>query len=336
MKIGIIFRKYRASDYDEISGRRSKSWYKGVVSRHTIEYATYKYVKRRYPEHKFFLVDPYKLGSVAYRKRVSKFDVVWLGFEDSTNVYKQVVVERGINKRNIKRAKVVWNNVMKLKNIFPKAQFVDFMSDKCKYYTFLDKKGFSIMPTKCWGIKQLKNLGGLMRFIRRFKKVYIKPIPSGEGYGNISFTKNTPKEEVEKYVRDLESKGMEKIVVQEFSSFATPGNPELRTYWVGGKYVYGVRTYYTGYFKNRIMRLPAKLNTMGTQIHKELTKKFKMPILSMRIDYGKQGKNYFVNELEIMYGTFLDYIGNQKIVYEKRLGDELMRILQKKTNIAIN
>ena len=44
----------------------------------------------------------------------------------------------------------------------------------------------------------------------------------------------------------------------------------------------------------------------------------------------KQGSSYFVNELEIIYGTFLDYVGNKDIVYEKILGDGLMSIISGK------
>ena len=330
MKVGIIFRKHRSKDYDEISGRKSKSWYKGVTSRHTIEHAVFKYLSRRYPEHKFVLVDPYKLGGKAYRARVLKMDVVWLGFEDSTNLYKQIVVEKGTNEKNIRRARSIWNNVMSLSNLYPSEKFVRFMEDKCNYYSFLEKRGFNILPTRCWKIGKMRSFDKVVRFVRKFKKVYIKPIPSGEAYGNISFTQNTPRREIVDYVKDLQKKGMDKIVVQKFSAFATPSNPELRTFWVKGEYVYGVRTYYTGYYKNEIKRLPKELKRVGESIHKELRKKFKKPILSMRIDYGKQGSSYFVNELEIIYGTFLDYVGNKDIVYEKILGDGLMSIISGK------
>lgn len=329
MKIGIIERTKLWDVYLEYRPRYH-SWYKAAKStrakkekkkgRVTIERAVFRYLRRRYPENTYTLIDPYKMTQKAYRAKVAKLDKVWLGFEDSTNLFKQ----------GDRRSSKILKEIMGLKNIFPKARFVKFIEDKCKYYPWFSKNGVPVLPTKCFSLGPAQ-VPKIIKFAKKYPAVWTKTIPSGEAYGNSLFKRPYDEEEIKEYIEALRYEEFEKVVVQKYeSSFATPKNPERRTFWLDGKYIYGITTNETGTFQSEIKRLPPKLRKLGNKVMGLIKKRFGEYPLNCRLDFGRtpNGK-FFVNEIEIAYATWADYLDN-KHVYEKLLGDALIKRLQKR------
>jgi len=325
MKIGIIMRMKVLPHYYELIPKREK-WFKGCKKIKRVEEAVYLYLKWKYPEHTFVKINPYKLN----KKLTNSCDLVWQGMEDYTNLHKHTVVypKKGTLKQRLLKHKKIWKGLMDIPNLFPSKEFTEFTTDKCNYYKYAEKLKINIVPTKCMKIKNL-TVNGFLKFANKHNKVYIKPMPSGEGSGNAFFKKPYDKEEIQDYLEYVAEKGFHTLVVQQLvENWPKKRNPELRTVWVGHDYKYGVRTTDYGDYAGSIKRLPKVIRKNSELLISSLEKKFKIPLVTARIDWGKtpDGK-YFLNEIEPMYSTFLLYHKNAGRL-EVAIGERLIEVAE--------
>jgi hypothetical protein len=325
--------KANYDDYYELTPKGEK-WFKGREDKMRIEEAIYLYLKWKYPEHSFIKINPYNLNT----KRALSCDLIWQGMEDYTNLFKHIVVypRKGTHEERMEKHKGIWEGLMNLPNIFPPKEYTEYNTNKCNYYAFARKLGINVVPTNCMDIKTV-TLKKFLNFANKFDSVYVKPMPSGEGHGNASFKKPYNKTEIQEYIKYAGKEGFHTLVVQEYATnWPTERNPELRTVWVGHKYQYGIRTKKMGEVTGMIKRLPKIIREGSLLLISKLEKKFNVPNITVRIDWGKtpDGK-YFLNEFETMFGTFIDYFGNPGL--EVEIGERIIEvtkemILRKKTS----
>ena len=174
----------------------------------------------------------------------------------------------------------------------------------------------------------------MKQFQQTHKRLFIKPIP-GEATSNTFNTENEPiqKNNYNHYVKDLLRHEYNKMVVQRFMpQFATNRYPEIRTFWVGDKFQYGIHTTSVGYYQKSVFRIPAKIKKDTLKIIKFIETKFKFKFIFARFDWGYDKiHGYFLNEIELFPGMFSEYLndnkGNCKWTVDEKIGDRLVKVL---------
>jgi hypothetical protein len=114
------------------------------------------------------------------------------------------------------------------------------------------------------------------------------------------------------------------------NGFATAKYPELRTFWIGNKYQYTIETTEKGYEWNiREKKLPRIVSKLSKKILRLVEVKFRKPLIITRLDWGFDGKQYFLNEIEYAPGTFAEMFEEGKWKLDKKIGDSFVKILTK-------
>ena len=301
MRIAILCRLGKPYDDVETSKR---PWLKHL-SQEIVDPETsiYYYIKKYYPE---ITVHKYTINTI-HRLDHKKYDYVFNLFFDLTLLFHSIMrEEKNANK---------WNRFIgkynSIDNLVPSNKIVyKFFTPKCTYLNWLKKNGFPIIPTKCIEVKTQSKT----RFRTHFptsKIKFVKPAPSGETknaniiyYGNVS--------KINKYFNKIKTIGYNKILIQNFlEDFASAKSPEMRTYWVGTKYMYTVETIDRGVGATvRKKKLPPSVYKQSIEIIEKLNKKFNTHMILTRIDWGFVNNKYFINEIEYAPGVFSELFGN--------------------------
>jgi hypothetical protein len=289
------------------------------------EESVYYYIKYMYPDINITLVNRNKLGSKI--KLLNSFDMVFLGLEELTLPFLEFS-KRG----DIKGYTDYFDNMKKIKTLYPRFEYVSFIADKCKYYSFLEKNNIPVAPTKCFNGGSIK-----YEYVRRLfkrngwdKKIFLKPTPSAAGTNSNSFSIEN-KNKLREYTKRVRDKKYNKIVAQPFlPNFATKGNKELRTFWVNKSYQYTISTTSKGYDWTRISK-PMDRFIMDTSVRilELLEKKFKHVNIITRIDWGYDKHiGPFVNEIEYAPGFFTEMFnqGGKGWKTDVKIAQEIVKI----------
>jgi len=275
-----------------------RPWLKHCKQSVGVDQSIFRYIKYHYSDR--IQVDfkhPYRV------KNFKKYHYIYAGTEYWTipNVH--------YYKGNATKFVKLLKHIPKRKLLLP----IDYMimgSDKCVQNILLKKLKIPVVTSKCISTKLKYN--AIYSQIRKMKldDIIIKPIP-GEGSHNLFKSKNHNNVLTKEYYTSV--KKYNKIIVQKYmKNFASERYPEIRTYWVGNKFVLGVKTTAEGYYKSSVKRLPAIIKIHTQKIIKFIEKKYKMKFIFARIDWGyDRSKGYFFNEIEILPGMFVDYYDNE-------------------------
>jgi glutathione synthase/RimK-type ligase-like ATP-grasp enzyme len=212
-------------------------------------------------------------------------------------------------------------------NVYPPYQYQKFINNKCSYYKYLADKDIAVAPTFCitkekWFSKSPeKYVDNLLSKVKtkKWDSIIAKPVYGQEAIGFAKFEKKLSTY-LEKNVPKYKS-----IVIQEYIPGFDKNKPEIRTYFINGKFVYSIVTSQTviaqpaqegGTYKKlsdeeyaHILKL-AK-HTMESLPKLDLKGKHKHPILT-RIDIGsgiedeKVPFGMFVNEVEFVPSLYIE------------------------------
>lgn len=219
-------------------------------------------------------------------------------------------------------------------NVYPPYAYQKFVNNKCDYYEYLAEKGIPIAPTHCitpekWYSKSPKKfVTNLLEKIRRKKweSIIAKPVYGQEAIGFEIFKKcQDHREKLEKYLAKNVKK-YKSIVLQQYIPGFDKNSPEIRTYFINGKYVYSIITSdidlsrpkqeggtykkFTNKQWKYIISLAQK--TMASLPKLDLRGQHKHPILT-RIDIGSGLEDtqetpygHFVNEVEFVPSLYIE------------------------------
>ena len=228
-------------------------------------------------------------------------------------------------------------------NVYPPYAYQKFVNNKCSYYAHLAEKGIPVAPTYCitrekWYSKSpTKFVTNLLVKVKskHWDSIIAKPVYGQEAIGFEKFMEcQDHRGKLEKYLAKNVPK-YKSIVIQQYIPGFDKNKPEIRTYFVDGRYVYSVVTSATvvarvkqegGKYKlpqkewEHVLKLAKK--TMASLPKLELKGQHKYPILT-RIDIGsgledtkESPYGYFVNEVEFVPSLYIedqDYPVVQKI-----------------------
>ena len=239
-------------------------------------------------------------------------------------------------------------------NVYPPYKYQKFINNKCIYYKFLHKRGIPVAPTYCiskekWFLRNPKQY--VKKLISKVKhnkwdSIIAKPVYGQESIDFAKFmscNKNLGCKEtkIHKYLTKNIPK-YKSIVIQEYIPGFDKNNPEIRTYFINGKYMYSIITTskrvvipvqeggtykisnekwdYIKKLSQRVMDSLPKLNLPGI---------FKNPILT-RIDIGSglEGSphGYFVNEVEFVPSLYIEELDPIKSPVIQMIGDSLLTV----------
>ena len=253
--------------------------------------------------------------------------------------------------------------LMNSSNVYPPYEYQKFINNKCKYYSYLSKKGIPVAPTHCitkqkWYARDADRY--VNKIISKIKSNHWESIIAKPVYGqeskdfakfmatpNCNNNKNDNKckltlDNEKNHLKRYLSKNIPKyksIVLQEYIPGFDKDNPEIRTYFLNGKYVYSIITTsnlverprqeggkypippkqwkYLMSFSKKVMDKLPKLDLPG---------ELKNPILT-RIDIGSglEGApfTYFVNEVEFVPSL---YIEDQDYPVVETIADSLLKV----------
>jgi len=324
LRIGYFYRTKVPDHYMEFEPN-DDPWYKSAGKKTMlVEKAVVTYLGWKHPQHTYIKLDAHKFDKALARS----CDIVWLAFEEPPNLFKYLVAwakkPATVAARKRKYEKVL-DDIMSLPNLFPPRKVNDFIFDKCKYYAAAKRWGIPIEDTYCTTSVSIQTAGLRRKMNALGDKVYVKPLPSSEAFGNIVFQKPYDTRAIDEYLKEMRSTGVDRLCVQKFNpNFATKKYPEYRTVWVGRHFCHGIKTEGAGYTTGEMKRIPAKLRQACIGVIDRLEEKFRVPMITLRIDWGKTPDGeYFLNEIEQAYGTFIDEL-SYRTRLEKKIGDEFM------------
>lgn len=321
MKIAFFIRIGELYDYVYPKG---KPWLSDVKRKYVSpEVSIIKYIRFMYPN---ISIKTFSYNTI-HKIDLKKFDHVFLGFYDATMTHKKFVIE----KNDLKTYNKIQRKIYNLKNCTPSVKQLSVIDDKCKMYSLLRKKNFTITPTLCFSTKEDAN--NIIRQIKTKKawiKSFMKPIPGCESRNVASFSKgNLNKQDVREHIESLKKKKYDKFAVQKFiNTFASKEYPELRTFWVDSEYQYTIETTSFGYDWNlRKCHLPEKIMKESKRIIKVWTKMFGPQVIN-RIDWGWNGVTYFVNEVEYAPGMFSEIFKKRRWDADVNMAEKIVKIIQ--------
>ena len=245
------------------------------------------------------------------------------------------------------------------KNVYPPYSYQKFINNKCTYYKYLANKDIPVAPTHCvtkqkWFIKNPeKYIDNLIKKVKcnKWESIITKPVYGQESKDFSKFLackSKSCKDCENKSCKNCESKNSENsdklslkcqknkmmryfaknipkynsIVVQEYIKGFDKNNPEIRTYFINGKYLYSIITTNTKFgravqeggkfkFPNKNWKYIMKLaqDVMDTLPKFDLPGVLENPILT-RIDIGSGLENvpygYFINEVEFVPSLYIE------------------------------
>ena len=302
-RIGIIIGSERVPISDNYYRKYSKIFDKILdelnIDEITYDIAIYALAKHYSPKE----VEIIPLWKLEYSKKdMDECDIIYCIYE-----FTYAIRDYGIEGYK-KYMKLIKNTKAK---VYPSYKLQNFVKSKQRYMNYFKKKGFPIMDTIFFNLKNhtLRDCKELEKNIEnRFEglKIYCKPELGGFAEGSKLFTTITTKS-LHKYVKMLVKKGYQKLLIQpyieEFTKFW-----EYKMIFIQGKYSYcygaNVRGDVGEALESELDKtLLRKLKKMGKEIIDCISKDFGIPFL-LRVDFGccLQNDNicrdYFLNEIE--------------------------------------
>ena len=239
-------------------------------------------------------------------------------------------------------------------NVYPPYEYQKFINNKCTYYKFLEKKGLPIAPTYCVSGDKLLKENYVKKLIQRLKRenkwqdFIAKPVLGQESKDFQKF-KGCPSLTChEKKLTDYLQKTVPKyksIILQEYIKGFDKDNPELRMFFIGGKYRYTIVTTSNDVYKpkqeggkktvqyfNQAKKLANKVMSVIPKIY--IGKKG-YPSVVTRIDIGtglegtKAG--FFINELEFVPSLYSEENPTYKgkpFLPDQQIGSEFYKVAQ--------
>jgi len=230
------------------------------------------------------------------------------------------------------------NALKNSKNVYPPYEYQKFINNKCTYYKYLSNKHIPVAPTYCltkekWYSRNPdKYVTNLLSKIKhnKWESVVAKPVYGQESIDFAKFMKcenqnkeslNCNKNSMMKYFSRVLPK-YKSIVIQEYIKGFDKSNPEFRTFFINGKYMYMIVT--TDVRVDAPKQEGGKFNipdkiynyvlsftreVMSSLPKLDLDSEFKNPIVT-RIDIGSglEGVPYelFVNEIEFVPSLYAE------------------------------
>ena len=202
-------------------------------------------------------------------------------------------------------------NILKKTNatVFPSQKMQEFVINKHKYMSYLDKKGYNITPTKFVNLNNY-SIKPIMSFINKhdFKNIIVKP-ELGAFKTGFKIINNVTEKKVSDYLKKLKKMDYRRILIQDFiPEFNKFG--EIKTYWVNNKNVYSYKQQWEdgeGVFQSQDKIEKDLLNEClktGKNLLEDISKDHE-PLIQCRVDFAccmnndKQCREFFINEIEI-------------------------------------
>lgn len=263
-------------------------------------------------------------------QKMKSFDKTLFLFEEFVNPFMNLVIKN--KRRNL------YNNHLKtiksLNNIYPSYKFIEFVTNKCKYYKFFQSHGIPVAPTYCINLKNKVSLNKRFDNVKKlkWKRIFFKPQPGGNSTNAFDIKNKTfKKSHLNYHLEKFENKQYNQMVLQKYmKNLATKKYPEIRTFWIGDKYQYSINTCRTGCdWHIKKDKIPPEIIQISKKVMYLLKQKFKIPLLISRIDFGYNSytKSFFVNEFEYAPNTFASLFPHDKWTLDKKLGDYIIHLL---------
>jgi hypothetical protein len=306
------------------------------------------YIESHYPNVIVDYITPEEISTRRFKKNNLNFVIIYdllesFHLSDKTNFYKYKLALKNSN------------------NVYPPYNYQKFINNKCIYYKYLAKKGIPVAPTYCiskekWYTRNPdKYVTNLINTIKgnKWNSIIAKPVYGQEAIGFAKFTScplksnsipnlKCKKQQMIKYL----SKNIPKyksIVIQEYIPGFDDSNPEIRTFYINGVYMYSMITHSRtfgigpvqegGTFKlsdekyKYILSLTQKV--MDSLPKLDLPGKFRNPILT-RIDVGSGLESakfgYFINEVEFVPSLFIEELDAKKYPVLEKIGESLVEV----------
>jgi len=347
LKIGIVLNyKNAEKKKDELISIRSRkmSWlslaknpeykklliYRNGIPCVPADVAIGLYIESKYPNVKVDYITPDEISTRRFKKNNIVFVIIYdlleaFHLSKKDNFYKYKLALKNSN------------------NVYPPYKYQKFINNKCNYYKYLSNKGIPVAPTYCvsrekWFSKNpdkyVKNLISRVKH-NKWESIIAKPVYGQESLDFAKFISCSPvsgisckTEKIKKYLTKNIPK-YKSIVIQEYIKGFDKNNPEIRTYFINGEYMYSIVTTSSrvgipvqegGTFKipnnkwNYVKDLSKRV--MSSLPKFDLPGKFKNPILT-RIDIGSGLEDVphglFVNEVEFVPSLYIEDQNNPVI-----------------------
>ena len=295
------------------------------------------YIESKFPNIKVDYITPDEIST----RRFKMNDLVFIIIYDLLEAFHLT------KKDNFSKFKLALKNS---NNVYPPYQYQKFINNKCIYYKYLASKGLPVAPTQCvtkekWYTRNPKmyisNLISRMKH-NKWESIIAKPVYGQESKDFAKFLacKSNGLECQKKHLLNYFAKNIPKyksIVIQEYIKGFDKSNPEIRTYFINGKYYYSIITtaddveqpvqeggkYHIPNDKWKYaMELARKVMDSLPKI--DLNSKY--PILT-RIDLGSGlvgvPHTLFVNEVEFVPSL---YIEEQRNPVVEKIADSLVEV----------
>jgi hypothetical protein len=249
-------------------------------------------------------------------------------------------------KKQFKKYKTALKNS---KNVYPPYKYQKFINNKCAYYKYLADKKISVVPTQCLLTKNInlktpeKSVKLVVKKAKDYGSIIMKPVYGQESFDFKKFLLNKndelPKSSIINYFKKTVPK-YDALILQKYVNGFDKSNPEIRTFFINGKYFYTMATtnrlagtrpkqeggqyrikpknwkFYMNYSR-KVMKILPKFDLPG---------QFKNPILT-RIDIGSglEGapNSCFINEVEFVPSL---YIEDQKHPVLENISESLYKV----------
>ena len=320
------------------------------------------YIESHYPDVEVDYITPDEISTSRFKKN----DINFLLIYDLLEAFHLSDTSKFIKFKNV---------LKNSKNVYPPYQYQKFINNKCSYYKYLSNKGIPVAPTYCitkqkWFTRNPNNY--VNKLITKVKKnkwesIIAKPVYGQEAIGFAKFisckpikktVKTTKKKDSEsnqpnvknslnckkKSILKYLSKNIPKyksIVIQEYIPGFDDSNPETRTFFINGKFMYSMITHSRTFGIQPVQeggtyKMPnkryAQVKKLATKVMKNLPKldlpgDLRNPILT-RIDIGSGLKGVpnglFVNEVEFVPSLFISDIDQSKYPVLKKIAKGLV------------
>ena len=274
------------------------------------------YLNYKYP---WIQVDKFTVNTL-HKLKPSNYKAIFSPFLDIVMPALDILYK----KKNAKKYNAFLNKLKSFSHkLYPKLSFINFISDKCKYHKWLHDNKFPIID----GTRCLRATSKPVK-IPKDKEIFLKPVPGAGSEDLLHVVPGTKQKTVDNYFKRLKTKGVKKIMVQDYKEFGTEDNPEYRTYWLSkdATYQYTIET--TAYGENPEIkkgRLPVIVKMQSQRLIKALAKKFKTPLYVTRVDWAKEKRRWFINEIEWAPGMFSEKFASWDWKVDEKMADLIVK-----------
>jgi hypothetical protein len=301
------------------------------------------YIESKYPNIKVDYITP---GEISTR-RFKMNDLVFIIIYDLLEAFHLT------KKNNFHNFKLALKNS---NNVYPPYQYQKFINNKCLYYKYLGKKGIPVAPTHCvtkekWYTRNPKMyISNLITKVKhnKWESIIAKPVYGQESkdFAKFMTCKKNGLQCQEKHLLRYFARNVPKyksIVIQEYIKGFDKKNPEIRTYFINGKYMYSVITTSDDVElpvqEGGIYRIPNDKWKYAMELARKVMDSLpkidlssKYPILT-RIDIGSgletAPHTLFVNEVEFVPSL---YIEDQKNPIIEKISESLVETTKEYKN----